>query len=155
MVNNISKLNYHIRLYKKNILIYYNLLLLFILICYIIHISKEEDIINSISKIILTINGTGNQKILSNDSTYYSINGIKKVCYFNYTPDNILVNNISQKNKDKYVYNLTEQINNITITWNNQINDCSCMFYGLNNITIIDLSYFNTSLVTYMDYMFY
>ena len=43
------------------------------------------------------------------------------------------MNNISQKNKDKYVYNLTEQINNITIILNNQIKDCSCMFYGLKN----------------------
>ena len=154
MVNNISKLNYHIRFFERNILIYYNLLLFFIIIYYIIHISKEEYIINSISKILLTINGTGNQRILSNQSIYYYINEIKKDCYFNYTPDNILVNNISQENKDKYVYNLTEQINNITIIWNNQINDFSCVFYGLNNITIIDLSYFNTSLVTSMSYMF-
>ena len=141
MVNDISKLNSHILLYEKNLFLYYNLLLFFIIIYYIIHISKEEDIFNSTSKILLTINGTGNQSILSNKA-------------LNYIPDNILVNNKFQKNKDKYVYNLTEQINNITITWNNQINDCSCMFYGLNNIQKIDLSYLNTSLVTNMDYMF-
>ena len=154
MVNNISKLNYHILLYEKNVLIYYNLLIFFIIIYYIQHISKEEDIINSTSKILLTINGTGNQSILSNHSYRYYADGIEKVCYFNYTPDNILVNDIFQKNKDKYVYNLTEQINNITIILNNQIKDYSCIFYGLNNITIIDLSYFNTSLVTSMSYMF-
>ena len=103
MVNNISKLNYHIRLYKKNILIYYNLLLLFILICYIIHISKEEDIINSTSKILLTINGTGNQSILSNHSYRYYADEIEKVCYFNYSPDNILVNIFKIKYKIKFI----------------------------------------------------
>ena len=82
---------------------YYNLLIFYIIICYIIYISKEEDIINSISKIILTINGTGNQKILSNDSTYYYINGIKKYCYFNYTPDNILDNILRIKYKIKFI----------------------------------------------------
>ena len=134
---------------------YYNLLLFYIIIYNIIYISKEEDIINSISKIIITINGTENQSILSNKSYYnHYISEIEKVCYFNYTPDNILVNNISQKNKDKYVYNLTEQINNITIIFNNQIKDCCGMFYGLKNITKIDLSYFNTSLVTDMRSMF-
>ena len=155
MVNNISKLNYHILLYEKNVLIYCNLLIFFIIIYYIIYISKEEDIFNSTSKIILTINGTGNQTILSSQSYSYYINGIKKVCYFNYTPDNVIVNNISQEYKDKYVYNLTEQINNIIIIWNNRIIECCGMFYGLKNITKIDLSYFNTSLVRDMSGMFY
>ena len=153
MVNNISKLNSYILLYENNILIYYNLLIFFIIIYYIINISKEEDTKNSKSKILLTINGTGNQSILS-DYSYIDSNEIEKVCYFNYTPDNILVNDISQEYKDKYVYNLKEQINNITIILNNQINDCSCMFYNLKNIIKIDLSYFNTSLVTSMSYMF-
>ena len=125
LIKKMLKLNSHILLYEINIFLYYNLFLLFIIIYYILHISKEEDIFNSTSKILLTINGTGNQSILSNYSIIYISNGMEKICYFNYTPDNILVNNISQKNKDTYVYNLTEQINNITIIWNNQIKDCS------------------------------
>ena len=147
MGKNIS--NSYILLYVKNRLIYYNLLILFIIIYYIIYISKGNDISNSISKIFLTINGTGNQRILSKN-----INEDEKVYDFNYIPDSILVNNISQNIEDKYVYNLTKQVNNIIITWNNQISNCSCMFYGLTNITKIDLSYFNTSLVTDMSYMF-
>ena len=103
MVNNISKLNYHIRLYEKNILIYYNLLLFFIIIYYILQKSKQEDIINSISKILLTINGTGNQSILSNQSYSYTSNGMEKICYFNYTPDNILVNIFKIKYKIKFI----------------------------------------------------
>ena len=90
-----------ILLYTSKILIYFNILFYYyIIIFYIINLSKEEEIFNSTSKIILTINGKGNQRILSFD---------KKNNYtFNCIPDIILVNNISQKNKDKYVYNLTE-----------------------------------------------
>ena len=87
----------------------------------------------------MTINGTGNQTIL----------------YKNFkTLDNILINNISNSYKDNYIYNLTNQINNITLIWNNPIIDCSFLFYNLSNIIKIDLSYFNTSLVTNMRSMF-
>ena len=140
--------------YQKNIFISYNLLINFIIIYYITNISNEENIFNSTNKIILTINGTGNQAILSNQSCSYFINGTSKKCIFNFIPDIILVNNISQNYKDKNVYNLTEEINIITIIWNYQITDCCCMFRELNNLTKIDLSYFNTSLVTDMTGMF-
>jgi hypothetical protein len=82
-----------------------------------------EDITYS-SKIILTINGTGNQQILSDD--------------YNYNPDyidKIYVNNVAQANIDNFVYNLTKQINNITIIWNEEIISCYHMFYNLSNIT--------------------
>ena len=104
MVNNISKLYSYILLYENNILIYYNLLIFFIIIYYILYISKEEDNLNSISKILLTINGTGNQEILSNQSLKLDyMNGIEKVCYFNYTPDNILVDIFKIKYKIKFI----------------------------------------------------
>ncbi len=82
---------------------YCNLLIFYIIIYYSIYFSKEEDIINSKSKIILTINGTGNQSILSNNSCNLEFSEIKKVCYFNYTPDNILVNIFKIKHKIKLI----------------------------------------------------
>ena len=117
--------------------------ILYILYFFNINISKGE---NSISKITLTINGTGNQKILDDCSLITHV--------VNY-PDDIYVNNISQRNKNiTFVYNLTEEINNITILWNRTITDCTLMFLDLSNLTYIDLSYFDTSLVTTMDFMF-
>ena len=43
----------------------------------------------------------------------------------------------------------------ITIKWNNLLNDTSYMFYQCSSLTLLDLSLFNTSLVTNMQYMFY
>ena len=48
--------------------------------------------LNLYSEINITINGTGNQEILSDD--------------FNSLPDEILINNNIQKEKDRIVYNL-------------------------------------------------
>ena len=62
---------------------------------------------------------------------------------------------IPENIKDKIVYNLSEQINNITIIWNRIITKCNSMFLYLSNITYIDLSNFNTSQVTSMPSMFY
>ena len=87
----------------------------------------------------MTINGTGTQRIL-NES-------------FKYTPDYIYVNNVLQTTNNITV-NLTEQINNITIIFNQQITDCSYMFNDLSNIIYIDLSLFDTKLVTNMLGMF-
>ena len=106
-----------------------------IILFYIINISKAE---NSISKIILTIKGNGTQKILGDFCPKMTIN----------YPDDIYANNIYQSKRGLFVYNLTEEINNITISWNRQITYCRCMFYGLSNITYVDLSFFNTSNVT-------
>ena len=53
------------------------------------------------------------------------------------------------------MYNLIQQINNITIEYNHQITGCWCMFRDLSNITYIDLSNFDSSKVTMMNYMFY
>jgi surface protein len=116
-----------------------HILLYFFILYSIIYFSKEE---NS-NSILLTIKGTENQQIFSR--------------LFNLTPDNIdsiYVNNAPQENIGKTVYNLVEPINNISIIWNTKITDCSEMFSDLSNITYIDLSHFDTSLVTSMYYMF-
>ena len=97
-------------------------ILYFIILFYFINISKEDT---SISRIILTINGTGNQKILYGGSGCYPYNID--------IPNKIFVNNISQNETGKIV----------------------CMFRDLSNITYIDLSNFDSSKVTMMNYMFY
>ena len=133
-LKNVLKNIFHIIKLKK--------LLYYIILNYIINISKAE-----ISKIILTIKGKGNQKILDDSISGCSHN-------INY-PDYIYVNNIYQGNSSSIVYNLTKKINNITISWDRQITDCRCMFSYLSNITYIDLSFFNTSKVFHMRKMFY
>ena len=123
----------------------YNLtILLYLILFYLINSSNEQNS-NSISKIILTIKGSGNQRILGNLSE----------CISEYIiPNEIYINNNYQEQNDKHVYYLSEQINNVTMIWNTQISTCGCMFRHLPNITHIDLSSFDTSSVTYMNSMF-
>ena len=50
-------------------------------------------------------------------------------------PDFIYVNNIPQNYKDIYVYNLSQQINEIRIVWETAIiTNCTYMFHYLLNI---------------------
>ena len=128
------------------LLILYIFIIISIILC-----SIEEKIRknNLFSEITLTINGTGTQQILSdypNCNVYYN---------FNITPNQILVNGISQNNTSKYVYNLTNQINIITLKWDYDLNNSNSMFRGLSNITKIDLSQLKTSKINDMGCMFY
>ena len=66
----------------------------------------------------------------------------------------IYINGIKQPTIN-YSYYLNETDNFIDLIWNNSINNCRCMFYECQDITEIDLSNFNTSLVTDMECMFY
>ena len=59
---------------------------------------------------------------------------------FNSTPDEIYVNGNIQNITGKKVYNLDDQLNNITLIWKYPLTDCGAMFYNLSNITAIDLS---------------
>jgi len=105
--------------------------------------------LNLDSEITIVISGRGTQQILSNlGATVYS--------YTNYElPNQILINGILQNYIEKYVYNLTNQINNITMKWNNQITNCNGMFQQLTNIISVDLSKFDSSKVVNFDSIFY
>ena len=72
----------------------------------------------------------------------------------NYYPNIIYINDI-QNYDINYIYYFTEIINNVTLLWNNTINNCKNMFNGCSNITEIDLSNFDSSNVINMEYMFY
>ena len=91
------------------------------------------------SEIKLVIKGSGNLFFLNHT--------------FNPEPSDVIINN---ERKDPYIksYYFTQDFNNVTIKFGNLIESCERMFEGLDNIIEIDLSNFNTSEVTRMDYMF-
>jgi len=122
------------KIYKQNRI----RVLEFISLCYLfINLINEITLrkLNLVSEITIVIKGNGTQQILS---TYNKKREYK-------LPNQILVNGILQNYTEKYVYNLTYEINNITMKRNNQITNCNNMFEGLGNIISIDLSKFDSS----------
>lgn len=81
----------------------------------------------SSATILLTITGTGTQPILHES--------------FNPIPSQIYVNDVLQDYTGKYVYNLEQEINYITLEWNSniEIGSTHYMFYELTNIKGIDI----------------
>jgi hypothetical protein len=124
--------------FKRHILFNYNIII-YIIFYYIIHISREDNS-NSISKIFLTIKGQGIQQIINQD--------------FEFLPNDIYINKNDLQESIDLTYNFEEEVNNITLIWNYQITSCYYMFYLSTNIIYIDLSHFDSSLVTNMDNMF-
>ena len=102
----------------------------YFIILYIIILSKEEKAnnLNLLSEITITIKGKGNQQIIINNS-----------------PNRIYINDILQNYTGYYANNLTKETNIIKMEWNTPLSSCSSMFSGLQNITNIDLSKFDTS----------
>ena len=95
----------------------------------------------------LKTNGTVNIKLYSDNYT-----GVK--------PDIIIINNSINytKNEINNTYNFSDSennINNITLIWDNLLTSTKYMFFHCENIIEIDLSNFNTSSVTIMKNMFY
>ena len=78
----------------------------------------------------MIIQGQGNQSIL-NDKFYKE-------------PNEVYVNNIKNDACKKYC-ELPNDLNNITLIFNEEINSCENMFNGLSNIIEIDVSYFDFS----------
>ena len=91
----------------------------------------------SLSKISLTIKGKGEQYILSEEREQKN-----NIC------NNIIINGNQNNCTEEMIFNLEEEINNITIIWNKEFENCQKLFYNLSNITYINLSRFNSSLVT-------
>ena len=132
----------------------FNLFLIIIQLFLFIPLYFAEQInlrkIISSNVITLTIKGSGNQSILSDNICEKE--GVNYT--FEELPDEILVNGEYKGNKIKIAYNLSEEINNVTMIWNSNITNCNCMFSNLSNIISIDFSQFDTSQVTNMLYMF-
>ena len=119
--------------------------------CTIIIFANLNIIFNYLSEINITIEGTGRQQILSDDSA--ECGGIAGS--FNSLPNETLVNGVPQNISGKYVDNLVNQTNIITLRWNYQVTTCDSMFYDLKNITSIELSNFDTSKVEIFECMFF
>jgi len=135
----------------------YNNILLILLFYYIsFSLSLKINKLISESEITITISGYGTQQILGNKANVYNhISDRYEELFFDIKPSEILVNDKQIDNIDFYVYNLTEKENNITMKFNIATTNCNIMFYGLSNITKIDLTKFDTSQVINMAYMFY
>ena len=141
----------------------YNLSLLFAIFSIFIFVKvSSEKLFNlrnllGVYEITITVKGKGTRQIINDKAIeiYDSISNRKKNYRFNYMPSEILVNGESVDYIGYYVYNLTEEENNITIKFDTTIENCDVMFYGLENILKIDCSQFDTSQIRSMKGMFY
>ena len=92
------------------------------------------------SEIYLTIIGKGNQNLLSND--FYT------------NPSDVIIKGISKKDVCSKTCELEDDINYVTLVFEEEITSCENMFKYLNNIKEINLTNFDTSKVTRMKSMF-
>ena len=97
-----------------------------------------NQLISHFSIIQLEIQGKGFQKLFHESNKY---------------PDLILINGINQNNIIN-IYELNETNNEIKLIWNESTSNCEGLFKDCLNITEIDFSDFDTSIVTDMSYMF-
>ena len=132
---------------KENYFIFksYIFLIKVMLIVNIFNVSKDNNvqnlILSKVSNITLKIKGTGFINILG--SEFANI----------YYPNEVIINNIiSNITTNKYDFNQVD--NYVELIWNNNINNTINMFKGCSNIIEINLSNFDTSLVTNMSFMF-
>ena len=103
-------------------------------------------VLNKFVRMELVIKGSGEKQILSNDFELPPYPIIFKV---NDEDDNIT---------DYYNYytdNLTEEINNITLQWNDSIVNFSNMFNGISDILQINITIVDVSNLINMNKMFY
>ena len=115
-------------------------LLIFINLIFSI-IAKNRKLVPQ-NKIIIKINGTGTQNILYEE--------------FEYPPSQILINGYPGVIEEGNTINNLELIeNNITMIWDEKLQDCTDMFSELTNLTEVDLSNFDTSEVVSMHNMFF
>ena len=91
------------------------------------------------SKISLIIKGTGPHNFLNET--------------INFNPTKAIINDVEILNPNK-TYNFVEELNNVTIIFNEPIYSCTSMFERLSNIIEIDLSNLDSSKVISMTSMF-
>ena len=125
---------------KKRIFIKYNLgfnKIVFAFLLFLLIFLSESISINNV--IILQFNNVGEQHVLSS--------------YFNYTPSYVKLNNgyITLSNKKIKVNSINDKI---YLIWNYEFNNTRLMFYGLNNISKIDLTNFDFEYIYDMNGMF-
>ena len=95
--------------------------------------------IDNISEIIMVIDGMGGKKILGDN--------------FNDFPSEVYINGVLQPYNRK-IYNFNSSDNSVRLIFKNKIISCANMFNGV-QAKKIDLSNFDSSLITNMERMFY
>ena len=97
------------------------------------------------STIKLKIKGIGNSYLFGNEvgNNFTGIKYLKEVKINGNVQDTI-----------KYIYNFNQKDNLVELLFDDNINNCSCMFRKCSNITEIDLSNFKTSHVVAVNRMF-
>ena len=105
------------------------------------NINLERKLESKSSYILLKFIGLGPTNFLSP-----SYNGI--------SPDYIYINDTLVEILTPKMINITSINDIIKLEWINNINSCQKMFYQIKNISEVDLSYFDSSLVTDTSYMF-
>ena len=116
--------------FMKNLMIFY----------FINSILLVSSLDSSYTEVIITIEGTAEQQILSED--------------FGIIPDQVYINNVLQDDASLMVDITGNYVNNITIKWNYLLTSCRRMFSDLTSITNIYFTNFDTSNVTDLSYMF-
>ena len=138
--------------YKNQIIRIINYFIIIILFSYVntrfnLGKRKKYNTLNSY-EITIKVKGTGEKRILSEDSNYYRYTCPSNVyIYLN----NLLIEspNICSR------YNVNEPNIEIKLVWNTEfIYSTRGMFYNCYDITEVDLARFDTSLVTDMSHMF-
>ena len=139
-IGNINKLKEYIIIIK----------FIIILCSFISRIKSNKFNLYNISKITLKIKGTGYKYVLGikNDNPSSEFSFKKK-----YYPNLIKING-NEKNDITYKYYFNQTDNFVELIWNNNINNCYSMFRRCYDIIEMDLSDFNTSEVTTMQWMF-
>jgi len=124
-----------------------NILLNIIIISLLISLTNENlsfRQLNYFSSITITFKETGNMHFLSQE--------------YKFKPDLVLVNDkerdFVQSSDGKFTILLNENEFTIKVGWNNSPSSCGNMFNGIQEITSIDLSEFDTSNVSDMSFMF-
>ena len=117
----------------------------FLIILYLVKSKENRNLISKYSIINITINTPGKHKIIGSrecTGTQYII------------PNKIFINGIENETIASE-YDLSEEINNISLYWDKEINSTACLFYKCLNITEIDLSDFNSSELLFIHGMFW
>ena len=102
-----------------------------------------SKVTSGISEIRLKVVGSGEQSILSDN--FVRNYGI---------PDEVYLEDTKVENITSTV-NLTGNKTNIKLKWNSKISSSYWMFYNCENITEIDLSFFDNPEITNLGFMFY
>ena len=117
-----------------------SLLLLYINLFIFIHFFLIVNAQSQPSVVTLRYNKTGPVRILNEQ--------------FSEKPNRVYIND-TLLDEFSYIIYLDNETNPVRLEWDNQLTTCKNMFKDLIEIAVIDLSGFDSSLVTDMSYMFY